>query len=357
MKYIYDFWLTFHGHLADPERFPIAGAAIILMAIWGIVTGNLGLWTSANPLLWKITDKLFSPLGLRLDRKDRKAGDLIFRGFLVSILAILLAYAAAQLVSYYVQTNAYSPIFETIALAVCLTCGAVWHMLMKLYRTIEQNQAGAGAYLMLSRSARTDFSSADNYTITRAGMACAAKSFDKGLVAPVLWYLLLGIPGAFIYTVIAALAWRFGKGGFTSGFGAVPLAFEKLLGFVPSILAGVFILLASLPTPSASMGKSISLAFGLLLRKIKKGVAKYEQGGFPLTAMAWTLNVALGGPAKTLSGESLKFAWVGPEKATAQIDHTHLRRAILIHMGATLLFLAALGGAYVWGELLLDFPP
>ena len=74
----------------------------------------------------------------------------------------------------------------------------------------------------------------------------------------------------------------------------------------------------------------------------------HEQGGFPLTSMAWALNVSLGGPYKTLTGSAMKNTWTGPEKATAQISHKHLKRGIYINVMAHLLLMAALGGAYLW---------
>ncbi|MFP4313700.1 MAG: cobalamin biosynthesis protein, partial [Alphaproteobacteria bacterium] len=204
---------------------------------------------------------------------------------------------------------------------------------------LEQNQMAEGAYYGVARTSRVNLNSTDDYGITRIGMALAARSFDKGMVAPVLWYLIAGFSGVFVYAVIAGLAWRFGKDGFTSGFGAVPLALEKLLGFIPSILSAVLMSLASIITPTASIFKSMASWFSHR--------APYEQGGLPLTAMAWTLNVTLGGATQDLNGSSLKNEWVGPKNATAKNDHKHLRRALYINVVAHLLFIAALLGAYI----------
>ncbi|MDB2683013.1 cobalamin biosynthesis protein [Alphaproteobacteria bacterium] len=347
-------FISLHEQIISPDRLPIAAAAIILSIILGIVMGNIPLGGNANPVAWQMIDTIFGTLGNRLDRKDRKRGDLIFRGFIMTTLAILLAYGLAQQGSDYAKSNDYGMIYETLMLSLCLTCGGVWHLLIKLYRTIESGKSEQGAYAALTRTTRTNLTATDSFGITRVGMNYAARSFDKSLVSPIFWFLILGLPGAFIYTALAAMAWRFGKDGFTKGFGASALALEKLMGFIPSFLAGTLIMLASTIAPTASITRSLSFLIGFALCKIRRGVATYDSGGMPLSAMAWALDVTLGGASKDIEGSAIKSTWTGPPTATAKIDHTHLRRAILIHMGATLLFLAALGGAYLWSELLLD---
>ena len=87
-----------------------------------------------------------------------------------------------------------------------MTSGTVWFVLLRLYFTMKEKKISEGAYYAIARSTRTDLSTNDEYSITRTGMAYAARSFDKGLVAPVVWYIIAGIPGAYIYTALAASA-------------------------------------------------------------------------------------------------------------------------------------------------------
>lgn len=166
------------------------------------------------------------------------------------------------------------------------------------------------------------------------------------MVAPVLWFVIAGYMGACIYAALAALSWRFGKDGASKGFGATALALEKLMGFFPSILSGILITMAGLFTPTAKLHKGVMAWFG------HKNRAAYEQGGFALSALAWSLNVSLGGPAKDLKGDGIKNAWVGPEGATAKNDYKHLRRAIYVNVIAHILFIATLLSLYVWSGIL-----
>jgi adenosylcobinamide-phosphate synthase len=230
---------------------------------------------------------------------------------------------------------------EIALLSLALAGGAVWRSLVRLYRALGLKKAGQGAYYNIVRSTRIDLANADDYTITRVGMGLAARSFDKGVVAPVFWFLIGGAALALIYAGLAAMAWRFGKEGFTRGFGLAALALERVMGFIPGLIAGFLIALAGLFTPTGGMTRAFKGLF------VAKGRAPYAEGGAALTAMAWSLNVSLGGPAQDMNGSALTRAWVGPDGATARLEPGHLRRALYIVLMAWLLLMAGLAGAMI----------
>jgi adenosylcobinamide-phosphate synthase len=321
--------------LFDPARLPVALAALGLTAFIGVLTGPLA--SNGMPFYWVALDRLFGTVGTKLDRRQRKPGDLMLRGFLllilVTVLSGLLGYKASLLMRHF-------PLYrvpDILGVSVLLTSGAVWFCLMRLFRALSAKQPVKGAYYAMSRSTRLDLSGADDFTITRAGMGLAARAFDKGLVAPLFWYVIGGLPAAFVYGGCAAMAWRFGKDGYTKGFGTFPILLERLLGFAPTVLAGILMALGGLFTPTGGMFR----ALGGLLRG--KG-APYAEGGLPLTAMAYALNVSLGGPAVDLDSSTLKRRWVGPPNATAKLEPHHLRRALYISIMAHLLLALGLGG-------------
>ncbi len=343
MQNITSYFIALHGQLMDPDRIPLAITTIVVVMILGVITGPLA--GNANPVLWLVFDKILGGFGDRLDRTHRLKKDLALRGFAVTAIALVVALFLGK---FYERLAWKWPLIgfsEVLFLATLLTSGAVWYALLRLYFALEKKQPLQGAYYAISRSTRLNLNATDDFGITRAGMSFAARSFDKGLVAPVFWYLIGGLPLAVVYTTLAALAWRFGKDGFSKGFGIVPLALEKLLGFIPSILAAALLTAATIITPTAAIHKGVASWFG------HKNRAPYEQGGFPLSSMAWSLNVSLGGAGQDLSGSALHGVWVGPAGATARIDHGHLRRAIYINFAATILFMGVLCGAYLWSGL------
>ncbi|MGQ0527795.1 MAG: cobalamin biosynthesis protein [Alphaproteobacteria bacterium] len=323
----------------DFQRIPYALAAVFLSVLLGMISGPLA--GNANPLFWAVVDRFLGGFGVRMDKKHRPAPDLMFRGFIISfaalgiaLLYIWLGYRARWTVLGYGLT-------ETLFLTGLITTAGVWRVISGLYVAMEEKKTGKGGYLSLARTSRSNLTISDDFGISRLGIGLSARAFDKGLVAPVFWYVIGGIPLATLYAVFAALCWRFNKDGHSKGFGAFPAALERLLGFIPSLIAALLIILSGLFTPTANPFRGLKFLGGL------KNRATYEQGGFPLSAMAWTLNVSLGGPYQDIEGSAVPGGWVGPAGVTAKTDHKNLRRALFISIMAHALVVLSLCGLYL----------
>lgn len=330
-----------HTLIFDVDRLPVAAAALVLCLVIGLVTGPLS--GRAVPLLWVIVSGTIGRIGSRLDKFQRAKSDLLFRGFVIAALAVtVFATLGGFFEAQAVFVTDYR-ILDIVFLSLCMTAGAPLYITLRLYTALERKKAPAGTYLAIARSTYRDLSSADDYAATRLALCFLVRSLEKGAVAPVLWYVIGGLPFVFAYACLAALNWQFGKNGFSKGFGLVPQALEKLMGFVPNLLTGLYLALGSVFTPAAGIMRSI----GAFLTRANK--APYEQGGVPLSVLAWALNLSLGGPERDLSGSRIKNAWVGPDKASAKVDHHHLKHGLYITIMAYLLLLVSLLGAYLWG--------
>ncbi len=340
-----NFLIQWHAQLMDVDRIPVILLAMLLCSIVGMVSGPLA--GNAYPFLWQVFDILFGKLGERMDRPNRPKADLVFRGFMTASFMVFIAALTGKI---FAELSIIEPAYgvtQVLLLSLLFTAGSIWFSLLRLYFAMEQDKVVEGVYYAIARSSRVNLAAGDDFGVTRTAMALSARSFDKGLVAPALWFFIGGFPAACIYSALALASWRFGKNGLGAGFGIVPLALERLMGMIPSLFSAIFITLASTFTPTARLHKGLESWLG------HKNRSPYEQGGAPLSALAWALNVSLGGAVQDLSGVALKGEWVGPEGATAQLDHKHLRRAIYINVIAHILFIASLLGAYMWGGLLL----
>ena len=333
-----------HSHIFAPERLPPAIFAILLVVFLGLITGPA--LNFAAPLLWKLYDILFGRIGTKLDRRDRPAGDILFRGLVICVCALVLALLLVMGLGLAGLRVADGQGIEILALSLCLSAGSGWIALARLYRALVTLEVPKGAFLTLARSTRYNLVGMDEAGLSRAALKHVVMLFDKALVAPVFWYVLLGLPGAYIYTVLAALAWRFGHGEGDSGIGRAAQELEKLLGFVPGALAASFLALAALLTPTASFLQALKgLHFG-------GGLAPYFSGGQPLSVTAFALGIALGGAVTDLDGRKHNHPWTGGTHATAQIGPDQIRRALFLIVAAHLLFLAFLiGGIVIAGNV------
>lgn len=333
---------TLHSQIFDPDRLPIAIAAVLIILFVGMFRAPFG--GNTTPILWHLIDKLFGNLGDRMNKKDRLKGDLIFRGLLLTMMVTSMGFLFGRFFDTAVPTLPYSDVYEVLVLALCMASGTSVFALAKLYKALNNKSVDQDAYYRIARSTRTNLSKSDNFTITRVGMGMLARSFDKGVVAPIVWYLIFGLTGAFLYTALAGLAWRFGKDGKCSGFGQSSLGLERLLGAVPGFMAGLFMAFAAVFTPTAKASSALQGWFA------SKGRAKYEEGGLPLTSGAWALNASLGGPTQDIDGGAIGRGWVGSGRASAQLDAVYLHRMVYLVIIAHILFVSALLGAMIYGE-------
>lgn len=324
-----------HSQIFNPDRLPVAVCALLVVSMGGALIGPFG--GNANPLFWRAIDILFGPLGSKLDKTERKAGDLATRGLVVTIMALMLGYMVGQ---FFTSLSRHYPNFlivDIVALSIIMSAGAGWYALVRLYKAMNSKNLIKGAFYALATTTRTNLTTSDEFTITRVGIGMGARMLDKAVVGPIIWYLIAGLPAAYLYATLAALSWRFGKEGFTKGFGAPFLALERLLGFVPNVFSGFLIGMGGLLTPTAGMTRSIISLF-----PAKRGHAKYEEGGAPVTAMAYALAVSLGGATQDQDGSAIQRGWAGPDGATARLEAKHLFRGLYILVMAHMLFLAGL---------------
>ncbi|MEK7801985.1 MAG: cobalamin biosynthesis protein [Pseudomonadota bacterium] len=328
--------------VASPERIEISIFAILMVVLVGMISGPSG--GNANPFLWFILDKICGGLIKKTYNVDRSVESLKFRGSILLIFYLVITgilAALAVLVEMHFPLKGFA---APILLALTLSGGATWSSLIKLHQALSgKSSKSKGSYYQIAVSTRSNLNTTDDHGIIRIGIGFVATNLDKGFVAPLFWFLIGGLPAAYIYTGIVAARWSLSKDGFAKGIGHLALNLESIFGVIPQILTTILIAAAALLTPTAGMTRAVAGLFS------KTGTANYAEGGFPLTALAWALGLSLGGPVEDIHGSVLKRDWVGPATSTARLDKGHLRHAIYLSIMAYILVGACLiGGLVLW---------
>lgn len=134
--------------------------------------------------------------------------------------------------------------------------------------------------------------SLDEAGVARAAIETTAENFSDGVVAPVFWFVLLGLPGLVVYKAINTADSMIGhRNARYEAFGWAAARLDDLVNLVPARIAGVFVACAA---PLA--GGSPSATFRIMLRDA--GLHKSPNAGWPEAAMAGALGVALAGPRR-----------------------------------------------------------
>lgn len=172
----------------------------------------------------------------------------------------------------------------------------------------------------------------DESGVAAAAIESLAESFCDGVVAPLFWFVVGGLPGLFVYKAVNTAdslighrepRWR--------AFGWASARFDDLLNWIPARLSGVLIALA---------GKG---GWRILLRDAVKHAS--PNAGWPEAAMAGALRVRLGGPA-WYEGAPSNRPILGDGRAPGAAD---LDRALKVYLAACVIlwFILALGG-FIW---------
>src|SRR5258707_8244010 len=133
--------------------------------------------------------------------------------------------------------------------------------------------------------------SLDANGVARAAIESLAENFSDGVVAPVFWYLLLGLPGLFAYKMANTLDSMIGhQTSRYRAFGWAAARFDDGLNLVPARLSGLLLVAAAMFAGEAAAGR----ALGAMLRDAKKHHS--PNAGWPEAAVARALSLALAAP-------------------------------------------------------------
>jgi adenosylcobinamide-phosphate synthase len=167
-------------------------------------------------------------------------------------------------------------------------------------------EARSGLRALCSR----DPSQLDPPRLAAAAVESLGENASDSVVAPVLWYLLLGLPGAFAYRAANTLDARIGYHGHYEWLGKVAARLDDLWNVVPARVTALLLIAAGLLRGAdARRGALVLLRDG--------GKTESPNAGRPMAALAGLLGVELekvghyrlGDPVETIGPEHIGAAW------------------------------------------------
>jgi adenosylcobinamide-phosphate synthase len=188
-----------------------------------------------------------------------------------------------------------------------------------------------------------DPDSLDGHGIARAAIESLAENFSDAVVAPVFWYLLLGLPGLFAYKTANTLDSMIGhRTPHYRSFGWAAARLDDVLNLVPARLAGVLIAAAAVFAKDSRPDRALAI----MLRDARKH--RSPNAGWPEGAMAGALGLALAGPRRYADG-LVADPWVGEGTARAVADD--IARALRLYAVACLIQGGLVLGLWLAGHL------
>ncbi len=146
---------------------------------------------------------------------------------------------------------------------------------------LEANDKRAALSMLVSR----DTAELDESEINKALIETYAENISDGVIAPLFYLILFGLPGMAAYKAINTLDSMVGyRTDRYEKFGKISARLDDAANFVPARITALIIAL------SAASVKSVKSAF------VFGGKHKSPNAGYPIAAMAGALGIRLGGP-------------------------------------------------------------
>lgn len=214
------------------------------------------------------------------------------RRLALGALCTLVAVAAAALPAWAVQLalpgGAWGLVLAGVLAWPLVAARALHDHVAAVARPLAAGDL-AGARGAVSLIVGRDPTRLDAAGVARAGIESLAENASDGVVAPLLWGALLGLPGIAAYKAINTLDSMIGhRNERHEYFGKVAARLDDLVNLIPARLTGLLFALAS-ARPRAALA-----ALATMARDARRH--RSPNAGWPEAAMAGALGIRLSGP-------------------------------------------------------------
>lgn len=266
------------------------------------------------------------------DRRWNRGGARRLRGILV---LAMLAFGALMTGGLLASVLPWP--FEVLLVAILLAQKSLVEHVRDVARALEGTSSDATradakaddltpARAAVGRIVGRETAVLDRAGISRAAIESAAENLSDGVVAPVFWYLLGGLPGLLFYKLVntadSTVGYRTPR---HLAFGWASARLDDALNFVPARLtAGLIALAAATSRQPGGGARRGGLAWRIARRDAR--LHRSPNAGWPEAAMAAALDAALAGP-RVYDGTRTSDPFVYPE-GRRRLDALDIRRAV-----------------------------
>lgn len=215
------------------------------------------------------------------------------------VLAMALMGGAALLLGAAIHALPDFGLLELLVVAILLAQRSLVDHVAAVARGLRDSLPEARR--MVARIVGRDTAAMEGPAIARAAIESAAENLSDGVIAPLFWYLLGGLPGLMLYKITNTADSMIGhRTPRHVEFGWAAARFDDLLNLIPARLTALLLAVAHGRFDAAR----------IILRDAP--LHRSPNAGWPEAAMAVVLGVALSGP-RSYHGERREFPWVFPE--------------------------------------------
>ncbi len=279
-----------------------------------------------------------------LDRPLNRDTDTPARRRAAGVVALVILLAIVGLIALVVERGLFRlPFGIAVAALVASTLIAQrsLHQHVAEVALALEKDGIAVARRAVARIVGRDTAALDAAGVARAAIESLAENFSDGVVAPVVWMAIGGLPGAALYKAINTADSMIGhRTPRYQAFGRAAARLDDIVNLPASRLSALFIV--------AAAGLRAETSLQQAWRAIRRDASRHRSpnAGYPEAAMAGALGLSLAG-SRVYGGVRVEDAMMGDGRREANADD--IRRALALYRCADAILLAlvaTLAGLY-----------
>lgn len=214
------------------------------------------------------------------ERRLNKGKAKVWKGAFLAIGLVIAVYLLATFIPRYTIVGC---LINTLLIFYCLAGTTLVREVRMVFEAVDRSLDEGRQ--QVARIVGRDTSELSAHEVRTAALETLAENLSDGVIAPLFWYLLLGVPGMLAYKMVNTLDSMIGyKNERYLLFGRVAARMDDVANYLPARLTALLMVIVS-GRPS-------------LLRFVWKQGRQHasNNSGYPEAALAGILNCRFGGP-------------------------------------------------------------
>ncbi len=266
------------------------------------------------------------------EKRLNKGKSKILKGALLTILLVSISFVLPYTIIKYLNVFDFqiiSMLFSIVMLFYCLANRTLIKEGYAVFNTLQNDGLEAGRK-RLSWIVGRETKNLNTQQIRIATLETMSENLSDGVIAPLFYFLILGIPGAMAYKMINTLDSMIGyKNERYINFGKFAAKLDDVANYIPARITAILILVVQFKL------NGISFVF----KEGKKHSS--PNAGYPEAALAYSLDCQFGGP-NYYHGKLLEKPFIGSNNR--EIKHEEIKKVSGINFTVTTFFVLLIIG-------------
>ena len=255
------------------------------------------------------------------------------KGAVLAITLVMMTFILTSIIQHqlYLLHPCCMLVFDAIIIFYCLAGKTLMCEVRDVFVALEQSLEKGR--LQVSRIVGRDTSQLSANEVRTAALETLAENLSDGVVAPLFWLVLAGVPGMLAYKMTNTLDSMIGyKTTRYARFGTFAARLDDIVNYIPARLTAVLMIIAS----------QRPRLFAFVVNNSAHHAS--PNSGWPEAALAGLLNCRFDGP-HTYFGEYIDKPYIGNHER--QLTTNDMHKALSVNMKTELLMIA-LSAVVLW---------